>query len=65
MLEPYRALQQKAGNEKEVGQQARAGGRGNDAGNQKKSAQDGNTAIERLADVHEHGFHVVRRMALR
>jgi hypothetical protein len=65
VLKPYRALEQKSCNEEEVGQDACARRRGNHARYYEKRPQDRNATIERLADMHEHGFHIDGGMTLR
>jgi hypothetical protein len=63
-LEPYRELQYQAGDEQEVGIDACAGCRGNDAGDDEKRPQSRQATVERLEKMHERGFHIGGGMTL-
>ena len=65
VLEPYRALEQQASDEEEVGQEAGARSRRDHPGRHEECPQDRNATIERFADVNEHGFHIDGGMTLR
>jgi hypothetical protein len=65
VLEPDCELEQEAGDEEEVRQYACSSCRGDDASHDEKRPENGNATIERLANMHEHGFRVDGGMTLR